>query len=194
VRIASDATPRTSAAFIKGSKLVVKGSDRADVITVSPNTPAGTIDVVVNGNVQSFPGAAVRRVEVGSKDGDDEVSCSVGGDVITTLLGGDDDDELRLLGDARGRLEGGDGDDDLIGGARGDRMRGGRGDDRLFGGDGDDDLTGDPGFDELFGEDGDDDLKADDGFPDNVDGGPDDDEARIDFFDFVTRVDDVDVF
>ena len=35
-------------------------------------------------------------------DGDDEVTCSVGGDVITTLLGGDGDDDMRLLGDARG--------------------------------------------------------------------------------------------
>ena len=94
----------------------------------------------------------------------------------------------------RGRLGGddcGDGDDLLLGGNFKDRLRGGRGDDRLFGGDGNDDLAGDSGNDELFGEDGDDELKADDDYHDDVDGGDGDDSANIDFFDFVTRVDDV---
>ena len=60
-------------------------------------------------------------------------------------------------------------------------------------GDGDDSQWGQDGDDRLFGEDGDDDLKADDGWHDDVDGGDDDDEAKIDFFDFVTRVDDIEV-
>jgi uncharacterized delta-60 repeat protein len=192
VRYATDATTRTGSARVNGRKLVVKGSDRDDVITVAPGAAAGTIDVTVNGALQSFPLAGITRIEIGAKDGDDEATCSVGGDVVSVILGGDDDDDLRLLGDAAGRLEGGDGDDDLTGGARADRLRGGDGDDLLFGGDGNDDLDGDDGFDELFGEDGDDDLKADDGFADDLDGGGGDDEARVDLFDFFSRIDDVD--
>lgn len=193
VRFSTDATPKTGSARIKGRSLLVRGTDRSDVIAVSANFAAGTIEANVNGALQSFPGAAIGRIGIVAKDGDDEVTCSVGGDVVTTIEGNDDDDDLRLLGDARGRLEGGDGDDLLVGGDRDDRLRGGDDDDRLFGGDGHDDITGDRGFDELFGEDGDDDLKADDGFHDDVDGGDGDDDANIDFFDFVTRVDDVHV-
>lgn len=191
LRYATDATPGTGSARINGRKLVVKGTDRDDVITVSPNAGAGTVDVTVNGSTRSFPLASISRIEAGAKDGDDEVTSAVGGDIVNVLLGGDDDDDLRLLGDARGRLEGGDGDDDLTGGDRGDRLRGGDGDDLLFGGDGDDDLDGGDGFDELFGEDGDDELKADDGFHDDLDGGGGDDEATVDPFDFFTRIDDV---
>lgn len=190
-RYATDATPGTGSARLNGGKLVVKGTDRDDVITVSPGADGSTIDVTVNGSTQSFPLGPVARIQVGARDGDDEVTSSVAGDVVNVLLGGDDDDDLRLLGDARGRLEGDDGDDDLTGGARGDRLRGGDGDDLIFGGDGNDDLEGDDGFDELFGEDGDDELKADDGFPDDLDGGGGDDEATIDLFDFFTRIDDV---
>jgi uncharacterized delta-60 repeat protein len=193
VRVATDATTKSGSARIKGRSLLVRGTDRDDVIGVSPNFAAGTIEVNVNGILQSFPGGTIERIGIVAKDGDDEVTCSVGGEVVTTIEGGDDDDDLRLLGDARGRLEGDDGDDDLFGGDRDDRLRGGDDDDRLFGGDGHDNITGDRGFDELFGEDGDDDLKSDDGFHDDVDGGDGDDDARIDFFDFVTRVDDVDV-
>jgi uncharacterized delta-60 repeat protein len=194
LRIATDATDQTGSAQLNGSKLLVRGSNRDDVITISPDIASGTVVVNVNGSVQTFPGGAIQRVQVNGKDGDDNATCSVGGDVITTIDGGNGDDDLRLLGDAHGRLEGDDDDDLLVGGDRGDRIRGGDGDDLLFGGDGDDDITGDPGFDQLFGEGGDDDLKADDGFHDDVDGGGGDDEARIDFFDFVTRVDDVEVF
>jgi uncharacterized delta-60 repeat protein len=193
LRIATDATDQTGSASLNGSKLLVRGSNRDDVITVSPDIASGTVVVNVNGAVQTFPGAAIQRVQIGAKDGDDNVTSSVGGDVISTLRGGNGDDDMRLLGDAHGRLEGDDDDDLLVGGDRGDRIRGGDGDDLLYGGDGDDDITGDDGFDQLFGEAGDDDLKADDGFHDDVDGGSDDDEARIDFFDFVTRVDDVEV-
>jgi uncharacterized delta-60 repeat protein len=193
LRIATDATDQTGSASLNGSKLLVRGSNREDVITVSSDIAAGTVVVNVNGAVQTFPGGAIKRVQIGAKDGDDNVTSSVGGDVISTLRGGNGDDDMRLLGDAHGRLEGNDDDDLLVGGDRGDRIRGGDGDDLLYGGDGDDDITGDDGFDQLFGEAGDDDLKADDGFHDDVDGGSDDDEARIDFFDFVTRVDDVEV-
>jgi uncharacterized delta-60 repeat protein len=194
LRIATDATDQTGSAQLNGSKLIVRGSNREDVITISPDVAAGTVIVNVNGAVQTFPGAAIKRIQVNGKDGDDNITCSVGGDVITTMGGGNGDDDMRLLGDAHGRLEGDDDDDLLIGGDRGDRIRGGDGDDRLFGGDGDDDITGDAGFDQLYGEGGDDDLKADDGYHDDVDGGDGDDEARIDIFDFVTRVDDVEVF
>ena len=193
IRVATDATQGTGSARIKGRALLVRGTDRDDTITVSPNFANGTIDVNVNGATQSFPGGSIARIGIKGNDGDDEITCSVGGEVVTTIEGNDDDDDLRLLGDARGKLEGGDDDDDLIGGERADRLRGGDGEDILFGGDGDDDLEGGRGFDELFGEDGDDELKADDGFDDDVDGGSGDDEAKIDFFDFVTRVDDVDV-
>jgi uncharacterized delta-60 repeat protein len=192
VRYATDATPGTGSARLNGRKLVVKGTDRDDVITVSPGAAGGTIDVTVNRATQSFPLASVARIEVGAKDGDDEVTCSVGGDVVPVLLGGGDDDDLRLLGNARGRLEGGDGDDDLTGGDGNDRLRGGDGDDLLFGDDGNDDLDGGDGFDELFGEGGNDDLKADDGFADDLDGGGGgDDDATVDPFDFFTRIDDV---
>jgi uncharacterized delta-60 repeat protein len=191
VRYATDATLGTGSAQVKGTKLIVRGTDRRDVITVSPDTAAGMINVNVNGAAQTFPIAGIKRIEVSARDGNDEVTCSVGGEIITTLNGGDDDDDLRLLGDARGRLEGDDGDDDLTGGDRADRLRGGDGDDILFGGDGNDDISGDDGFDELFGEEGDDELKADDGFEDELDGGGGDDEARVDFFDDYTRIDDV---
>jgi uncharacterized delta-60 repeat protein len=193
LRIATDATDQAGSAQINGSKLLVRGSNRDDIITVSADIAAGTVVVNVNGAVQTFPGAAIARIQIGAKDGDDDVTCSVGGDIITEIRGGNGDDDLRFLGDAHGRLEGEDDDDLIVGGDRGDRIRGGSGDDELFGGDGDDDITGDPGFDQLYGEDGDDDLKADDGYHDDVDGGSDDDEAKIDFFDFVTRVDDIDV-
>ena len=191
VRYATDATPGAGSARLNGRKLVVKGTDRADVITVAPGA-AGALDVTVNGTTQSFPLASVSRVEVGARDGDDEVTSSVGGNVVSVLLGGDDDDDLRLLGDARGRLDGDDGHDDLTGADRDDRLRGGDGDDLLFGGAGDDDLDGGDGFDELYGEDGSDDLKADDGFADDLDGGGGgDDDATVDFLDFYSRVDDV---
>ena len=193
VRVATDATLSSGSARIKGKTLLVRGTDRSDVITVSPNFAAGTIEVNVNGSLQSFPGGNIARIGIVAKDGDDEVTCSVGGEVITTIQGNDDDDDLRLLGDARGRIEGGDDDDDIVGGDRDDRLRGGRGDDRIFAGDGHDDLNGDSGFDDLFGEDGDDQIKAADGFHDDIDGGGGDDEAEIDFFDEVSRIDDIDV-
>lgn len=191
LRVSSDATQSSGKAFIKGHSLLVRGGDRDDTITVSPNFANGTIDVNINGAVQSFPAGSITRIGIKGNDGDDDISSSVGGDVISTLEGNDDDDDLRLFGDAHGRLEGGDGEDDIVGGDRADRLKGGDGDDQLFGGNGDDDITGGDGFDRLFGEDGDDDLKADDGFTDDVDGGGGGDEAFIDFFDFVTRVDDV---
>jgi uncharacterized delta-60 repeat protein len=104
LRIATDATDQTGSASLNGSKLLVRGSNRDDVITVSSDIAAGTVVVNVNGAVQTFPGAAVKRVQIGAKDGDDKVTSSVGGDVISTLRGGDGDDDMRQLGDARGRL------------------------------------------------------------------------------------------
>jgi uncharacterized delta-60 repeat protein len=195
LRVATDASTETGSAEVNGSKLLVRGTNRDDVITISPDIAAGIVTVNINGSVQTFPGGPVKKIQANGKDGDDDVSGSVGGDVITIIRGGNGDDDLRLLGDAKGRLEGEDDDDLLIGGSRDDRMDGGDGDDRMFGGDGKDDLTGGRGFDEMFGEDGNDDFKADDGYHDDIDGGSgDNDEARIDFFDFVTRVDDIELF
>lgn len=193
LRVATEATQGSGNVRVKKTSLLVRGTDHNDTISVSPNFAAGTIEVNVNGVVQNVPGAAFTRIGIRGLDGDDEITCSVGGDVITTIEGNDDDDDLRFFGDAHGTIEGGDDDDDIVGGPGRDRLRGGDDDDILFGGDGNDDIEGGEGFDELFGEDGDDELKADDGWHDDVDGGSGDDDAKIDFFDFVTRVDDVDV-
>lgn len=192
IRIATDATQKTGSTRIKGHTLLVRGTDHDDTVSVSADFSSDSIVVNVNGAITTITAAGITRIGINTKDGDDEATCSVGGDIITTIQGGDDDDDLRLLGDAKGRLEGQDGDDDLVGSARSDRLRGGDGDDRLFGGDGSDDLTGDDGVDQLYGEGGDDELKADDGYHDDIDGGDGDDEARVDIFDFYTRVDHVD--
>lgn len=97
------------------------------------------------------------------------------------LRGNDGDDVLRGW-HSHDFLVGGNGNDVLRGEGTGDALSGDRGNDRLVGGKGRDHLLGGRGRDRLF---------VRDGKPDRVGGGPGHDEARIDRFDQVWRVEEL---
>jgi Ca2+-binding RTX toxin-like protein len=146
--------------LLDGGTLLVRGTPTADIITVAHFTrmpPFGEegrwVEVMWNGESQSFDPAVIQRIEVRAGGGHDSVS--VFHSVPATLRGGGGED----------RLEGGSGDDAMIGGAGNDyivaelgndTLIGGPGIDQMFGGEGDDVFFGGPDNDVMYGEAGDD--------------------------------------
>jgi Ca2+-binding RTX toxin-like protein len=101
-------------------------------------------------------GSAASGMIINGMDQRDDVSGSVGFDLI--FAGGGGDSAMGGAGDDI--LFGRGGDDILSGEAGADTLMGGAGDDILFGGDGQDDLQGGTGDDQLAGGFGDDVLNG----------------------------------
>jgi Ca2+-binding RTX toxin-like protein len=115
----------------------------------------------INNQSQSFRIAAVRRIIILGRGGNDRIEATMS-PVSTVLKGGPGMDTL-LGGSASDRLLGGLGDDRLSGGGNRDRLEGDLGADTLKGDEGNDNLLGGAGCDELYGSSGNDRLCGDDG-------------------------------
>lgn len=194
-----------SAALV-GDRLVIRGTDAADTISVTLDAVgfetyryAVTIAPATGAALsQTFPETRVRRVAVAAGPGDDQISVSPpglsytpfprpgrrpaihnrvnAGDGNDTVLGGSGID-LLIGGRGDDRLDGGAGRDVVIGSAGNDRIVGSDGDDLLTGGPGDDELNGAAGNDTLLGGTGNDVLGAIDS---DIAGGPLEDEPGND--------------
>jgi hypothetical protein len=186
--------------------LLVTGTSRDDVITLSLNAPAlNRLSVDVNGSARSFALSGVRSIRVEGGSGDDDIELDQGNGQIrvpATLIGGSGDDTLfggagndNLQGQAGDdRVRGQAGNDSLSGGTGDDDLGGGNGNDRLEGHDGHDELEGDAGNDTLSGSAGVDDLDGGDG-TDTLNGGSGSDELEGgDGFDAITGGDGGDSF
>ena len=154
-------------AFSRGV-LTVTGSRFDDVIAISRS---GANWSVVNGGWSKLITAAVTKLVVNAKAGNDSVTVDASSNVPATLLGDLGNDTLVGAGGATS-LNGNAGDDSLTGGANNDLLYGDLGNDtlvgggganKLFGGAGNDVLSADAGNDSLQGDAGNDTLTAGDG-------------------------------
>ena len=141
--------------FVDGSGVLqVAGTNKADVITVSLDSAAGMVNVVVNDVATPVPLAGVVGVNVVSGNGNDTVSITetVAGEwtLPVTLMGGNGKDTLTGASGAD-TLDGGNGNDTLFGLAGNDTLRGGNGKDTIDAGDGDDNIDGGRSKDVLTG-------------------------------------------
>jgi Ca2+-binding RTX toxin-like protein len=162
---------------IEQDVLVVMGTKRADMITVSNVFyPNPTLTVSVNGRGASiFSQAGITKIRIEGGDGDDRIEIGpetregmafvpefipvhqvlelIGGNGNDTLIGGDANDILQG-GPGNDELAGGDGNDQLDGGPGSDILRGNAGADAILGSDGADSINGGPGNDTAVGDDG----------------------------------------
>jgi autotransporter-associated beta strand protein len=117
--------------------LTVHGTPAGDVIRVENASPAGAVEVLVNGVTQvSF--TLTQRLVVRAGDGDDNVEAAGSVGLSVWLYGEAGHDRLKG-GAGNDILVGGDDDDFIHGGTGRDLMIGGRGADRLVG-NADDDI------------------------------------------------------
>jgi Ca2+-binding RTX toxin-like protein len=130
--------------------IVVQTGDRADAITLDPDTIPGTISETIDGG-----------------PGNDHVT---GADTPGTVSGGSGDDNVH----GRGTLNGGAGNDLLTGSPLADNLDGGRGRDNLDGGFGADEIAGGRGADTLVYSGRDDGVSVTIGAGNFDDGGPQD--------------------
>jgi Ca2+-binding RTX toxin-like protein len=138
-------------ASLRGAGLVITGTQDDDVIGVALNAADATkVDVSVNGELQSFDLARVRKgIRVSGLGGEDEIIIGDSITLATVLTGGKNDDTI-VGGGGADKIAGGKGDDDLDGGGgNADRVSGGAGEDVYQ-------STDDPGeiVDLVDGEDG----------------------------------------
>ncbi|HXG11059.1 MAG TPA: hypothetical protein VNK04_14970 [Gemmataceae bacterium] len=164
--------------------LKVQGTEGPDRILIRQDNGRIAVDgILIQENGRAVAGvsaAAVTRIEVNARGGNDTIRLDQGSQPITqpavvwagvgddivyggeggdTLYGGEGTDQLfgcggsDLLDGGMGNdtLEGASGNDTLSGGEHNDRLYGGRDDDRLFGWAGDDELYGNEGRDYLNG-------------------------------------------
>ena len=135
--------------FIDGSGVLqIAGTNKSDVIVMTVDVVAGTVQVSVNGVSPETPflvADLTGGVQVAGGNGHDDISVveSSGASSLSfTLLGGNGKDTLKGASGAD-TLDGGNGKDDLDGGA---------GDDTLTGGHGKDDMTGGDGIDHFVND------------------------------------------
>jgi CSLREA domain-containing protein len=146
---------------IRGSRLVVVGTDEDDVIRFDREGSA--IEVTLNDETIDVPTDGIDAIDVQANDGNDNVIARsidvrmsvVGGNGNDTLKGGSHSDTLRG-GPGDDVLRGLAGNDSLVGGQGNDFLRGQDGSDWVHGDDGDDTLDGADGHDKLFGDGGND--------------------------------------
>ncbi len=141
-----------------GDSLVVRGTNRADTITVGLNADTSKIDVSINGVVQQFDKATVTSIVISSGGGSDQIKVNETNGVLPVGVfanGGGSSDYINgsSLGDT---LYGGDSSDYINGNGGDDLINGKAGNDYLWGGDGNDTLIGADGRDGIFAGDGDD--------------------------------------
>ena len=187
-----DDDKRSAGAYLAGDLLLVLGSRKADVISVSPN--GSSIVVRQNGDETSFAGEAVAMLYIDGQNKNDTIAVEVdrpalihgrgGHDTITggsqndTIFGDKGHDSLAGTsgsdeisgGSGKDTLTGGVGDDTLRGGSSNDSMHGGSGHDFLSAGSGRDTLIGSAGHDTLIGSTGHDSLSGNSG-NDSMSGG-----------------------
>jgi Ca2+-binding RTX toxin-like protein len=124
---------RLLSASLRGAGLVVTGTVEDDSIVVSLNAADATkVDVNVNGEVQTFDLARIRKnIRVSGLAGEDEMTISGANGAISVpiILSGGRNDDILVGGNGADRLVGGRGDDDLDGGGSADRVVGGVGQD-----------------------------------------------------------------
>jgi hypothetical protein len=135
---------------IQGDLLIVRGTRRADMITLDRSFyPSDFLTVYVNDHaVSNIPLAKLRRIRIEGGDGDDQI-----------VIGPETRENMAFFPEfvpiAQSlELIGGNGNDTLIGGDANDILRGGPGNDELAGGDGNDQLDGGPSTDILRGNAG----------------------------------------
>jgi hypothetical protein len=126
-------------AQVQGGVLVVGGTLKNDVITISPLVGLGTVRVSLNGAISSYSG--VTRIEAYGQAGNDIIRLAPTLNIPAMLDGGDGNDQLQ----------GGASDDILVGGGGADILIGGSGRNVLIGGTGSDIIRGGIGEDLLIG-------------------------------------------
>ena len=150
-----------NAATLDAGELLVRGTSRADVITIAQQDNAvlgdpsdDTFSVVVGKTeVANCPIAEITAFEIQAGNGNDRVTIGDGVTVGAEVHGGNGHDTI----------EGGDGDDMLIGENGKDTIDGDDGNDFILGGNGNDILLGGAGTDSVEGANGIDILTDPDG-------------------------------
>lgn len=156
--------------------LTIVGTEKADVITISPGPVAGSVSLRgVAGVPRGTVFTGVTGIQVSTLGGNDRVTIAAnirdaGGILIGVVAdtgggndvvdGGDGDDEIHS-GDGNDVVRGRGGADDIWLGAGNDRGNGGAGDDTIHGEDGRDSVSGSTGADSLSGGTGNDSLSGD---------------------------------
>jgi Ca2+-binding RTX toxin-like protein len=151
--------------------LCVRGDN---AVEVELSTNGQQLEVTIDSAApQRFDVAAVRKIVVQARGGDDVILVDADVTIAACINGGSGDDAITA-GGADTTLRGGSGNDSLTGGDGDDMLRGRGGEDTIDGVDGNDMLTGGRGDDSLAGEHGDDRIRAVRG-SDSVNGGTGDD-------------------
>jgi Ca2+-binding RTX toxin-like protein len=195
---AADGNVRSAVSFTEAGanqvtavRLIGGFGDDNDPITTSTCT-----DVTPSGGPPEYRCDGVTQITASGKDGDDLLTGTYLGPILTTIpltADGGTGSDLLSGGNAGSTLIGGDGNDSAYGGSGNDTITGGAGDDTLdgytasdtiSGGDGDDYLSGNAGIDTLNGDAGDDTLDGGSG-ADTLNGGLGDDTFYNDFRPFM---------
>ena len=162
-----------SISLLDNGTVVVRGTPRADTITLRPHVENAQEFILVsdNGKTRTIPVGLVQRVHVFAGKGNDLVDAEINF-IPTTITGGA----------GRDSLYGSTGNDLIDGGAGHDLIRAREGNDTLWGGQHNDTLSAGPGNDLLFGAQGNDTMDAVDVDlgSDTVRGGKGIDTAQID--------------
>ncbi len=156
--------PPPATAELRGSRLLVSGSDDAEDILVFRS--GSRIVVSINKTSFGFDRKKVKSISIDAGGGDDSVIIGHGiigayvfGNAGNDRIAGGDGDDTLVGGAGNDTLEGNGGNDVLRGCGGRDILRGGPGNDRLSGGAGDDLLDGGSGDDTLIGGEGADMIK-----------------------------------
>ncbi len=181
---------RMLSATLEGDLLQINGTPRSDAIVLALNVDGVSLDVTVNGELNTFALADIASINIKTFQGSDSVAIDpnllIGVEVATnqgkdTVTGGGGNDTI-LGGQGKDLLDGGAGDDSILGNQGMDTITGGDGDDTLGGGNGNDLVDGGRDNDSLRGGAGDDTLNGDDG-QDSLDGGAGNDNSAGDVLD-----------
>ncbi|HEY7089003.1 MAG TPA: hypothetical protein VH518_12990 [Tepidisphaeraceae bacterium] len=129
---------------LNSGTLSIAGTGKADTIAVA--TIGDQVQVTRNGDVQMFPRAQVKLVEIDSGGGNDSITVSL--DVATSILGGLGDDTI-VTGSAADSVDAGAGNDSVSSGGGDDRIAAGEGNDTVLSGDGRDEVTSIAGDDVI---------------------------------------------
>ena len=119
---------------LHGDRLMIAGSQEADVVQINYVPDVDLLMVMVNGDLYTYDGAAVSSIRLRLGGGDDILT------VNRSVLHG----VFALGGAGNDLLAGGSGSDSLMGGSGDDVLRGGAGVDVLSGGRGSNLVLADP--------------------------------------------------
>jgi hypothetical protein len=163
---ASAVTAATSgpSAVVVGNTLTINGTSGPDQVEVALGSDPNTLNVALDGNVQTFDRSTFSKIAVSLGPGDDQFT-----EDRSTLI----DEALTVRGGSgNDTISGGSGNDVLIGGSGNDTIMGNAGDDTIVGGLGNDVVSGGQGNDNVsLGDDSDTFLWDPGDASDVVDGG-----------------------